>query len=122
MTASVALFLQMESSVAFEAIARCMPVWVADIPANAHLRDSLRLTPSPPPATWFPLKDGETLDEAAVRIAFSLDDHHNDLAQKDGYRFLLVFGARYTKSMDTELRELEFKTFESTPFGFVAAK
>jgi hypothetical protein len=50
------------------------------------------------------------------------DDHHNGLAQKEGYKFLLVFGAKYEKRMDVELGEIEFKSFESTDFGFVAAK
>jgi hypothetical protein len=121
MSSTVALLLHMESAMAFEAIAQCMPVWIADTPAHAFLKRCLEATPALP-VTWFDLKEGETLEEAAVRISFSLDDHHNGLAQKDGYRFLLFFGARYSKSMGMELRELEFQSFESTCFGFVAKK
>jgi len=55
-------------------------------------------------------------------MTYSLDDHHNDLAQEIGYKFLLVFGANYLRSMDSVLSELDFKVFESTTFGFVAAK
>ena len=82
----------------------------------------MNLVPNSLPVTWFPLKEEETLEDAAVRISYSLDDHYNELAQKDGYKFLLVFGAKYLKSMETGLRELEFKNFEQTSFGFVAGK
>lgn len=122
MSSTVALLLHMESVMAVEAIARCMPVWIAGTPAHAHLKKSLGLVPNAPPVNWFPLKDGETLEAAAVRISYSLDQHYNGLAQKDGYKFLLVFGAKYLKSMETELQELEFKNFEQTSFGFVAGK
>jgi hypothetical protein len=122
MSETVALILQMESAIAFEAIARCMPVWIAGTPEHAHLKRLMEILANPPAVTWFPLKEGETLEEAAVRISFSLDDHHNQLAQKEGYKFLLVFGAKYAESMAAELGEIEFTTFESTEFGFVAAK
>jgi hypothetical protein len=122
MSATVALILGMRGAIAFEALAQCMPVWIADTPPHAHLKSSLNLGPKPSSVTWFPLRDCETSEEASVRISFSLDDHHNGLAHKEGYRFLLVFGVDYDKSMDSELGQIGFTTFESTDFGFAAAK
>ena len=122
MSSTVALILHMESVVAFEAIARSMPVWIAETPAHAQIKKSLELMIHPLSVTWFPLREGERLDVAAVRISFSLDDHYNEQVQKEGYKFLLVFGAQYEKSMDAEFKELGFKRFEKTAFGFVAGK
>lgn len=122
MSATVALILNMSSAMAVEAIARSMPIWIADHPTHTSVRAALKVAPSPISVTWFPLRDAETLEAAAVRIAFSLDDHHNELAQKEGYRFLLVFGARFEPAMAAELGELGFRSFEVTEFGFVAVK
>lgn len=122
MSSTVALILHMESAIAVEAIARCMPVWIAGKPAHVHVKRALELVPDTPPVTWFPLRDGEPLEEAAVRISYSLDDHYDERVQKEGYKFLLVFGAKYLESMEAALKELEFQNFEPTSFGFIAGK
>ena len=122
MSATAALILQIEGVLLAEAIARCMPVWIADSPNHAPLKNFLKAAPFALPVTWFPLKEEESLEAAVVRIVFSLDDHYNGSAQKDGYKFLLVFGARFEASMAVDLEELDFRSFESTDFGFIASK
>lgn len=119
---TVALAMHLKSEMLFEAIAQCMPIWIADTPEHDHIRSFLKITPQLPSPTWFPLNYGETLEEAAVRISFSLDDHYNQYVQKEGYKFLLVFGVDFEKVKCIELKELEFARFESTGFGFVAGK
>jgi len=122
---SVALILQASSALAVEALARSMPIWIADHAAHAPVQAALNAASALTAisVTWFPLKEGETPEAAAVRMAFSLDDHHNERAQTDGgYQLLLVFGARFEPAMAADLGELGFRTFEPTEFGFVAAK
>lgn len=122
MVATVALIMSMESSVLFEGLARCMPVWVADTPVNMPLKSVLTTERKLLSITWFPLRHSEKLKDAAMRICFSLDDHYNEDAQAEGYKTLLVFGASYTPSMNAELAPLGFKHIESAAFGFVASK
>jgi hypothetical protein len=122
MIKAVALILKSESRLVINAIASQMPVWIANTPTNRKFNDSLSSTGEKESMTWFPLIEGETLEMATVRIAYSLDDHYDDLAQEKGYKFLLVFGSRNMEWMNKELSQLSFKTFESTAFGFVAAK
>lgn len=123
MASTVALIMNMESAALFEGLARCMPVWVADTVTNASLKKVLANEKNSLSITWFPLRSGEQLGAAAIRICFSLDDHHNEDAQpNDGYKTLLVFGVPYASLMKTELADLGFRDVEPTVFGFVAKK
>ncbi|RZL67573.1 MAG: hypothetical protein EOP77_04325 [Variovorax sp.] len=122
MASTVVLIMRMDSVLLFESLARCTAIWVADTPANTALKDPLSAEKSGLSITWFPMHPGEQLETAAVRIAFSLDDHFNEDAQLEGYRSLLVFGAQYESSMASELAVLGFKHVEPTTFGFIAAK
>ena len=99
-----------------------MPVWVANTPVNMPLKSVLTAEKKLLSITWFPLRSNEKLEDAAMRICFSLDDHYNEDAQTEGYRTLLVFGVSYTPSMNAELSPLGFKHIESATFGFVASK
>lgn len=122
MVSTVSLIMSMDSAALFEGLARCMPVWVADTTGNAPLKNVLTAERKLLSITWFPLRHGELLEAAAVRIGFSLDDHYNEDAQAEGYKTLLVFGASYVSSMNAELAALGFKHVEPAAFGFVAAK
>jgi hypothetical protein len=122
MASTVALIMNMESAMLFEGLARCMPVWVADTPVNMPLKTVLTAERKSLSITWFPLRPSEKLEDAAMRICFSLDDHYNEDAQAEGYKTLLVFGASYTTSMNAELAPLGFKHIEFAAFGFVASK
>lgn len=114
--------MNMESAALFEGLARCMPVWVADTPVNTPLKKVLTAERNFLSITWFPLKHGERLEDAAVRICFSLDDHYNEEAQAEGYKTLLVFGSSYTSSVSAALAPLGFTHVEPVMFGFVASK
>lgn len=122
MVSTVVLIMSMDSALLFESLTRCTAVWVADTLANAALKDLLATERDGLSITWFPVRPGEQLETAAVRIAFSLDDHYNEDAQSVGYRSLLVFGAQHRPSMNSELAALGFKHVEPTAFGFIAAK
>lgn len=122
MISTVALVMEMSSSVLFEALVRCMPVWIADTPKNAVFKEMFSDESDSLSITWFPLRPAEKLNTAAMRISFSLDDHYNEDAQIEGYRSLLVFGAPYDLSMNTELATLGFKKVDATDFGFAAVK
>lgn len=119
---TVALVLDMSSLTLFEGLARCMPVWVADTPANAALREVWKADKQHLCVTWFPVHEGEELERAATRICFSLDDHYNELAQSEGYKTLLVFGVPYSFDMHADLVSVGFQHMESVSFGFVASK
>lgn len=112
----------MDSAVAVEAIACSMPVWIAETAWHASLRKNLEESQSPPRLTWFPMKADETFEAATTRIAFSLDDHHNEFAKGQGYKYLLVFGSEFLAPMALKLNELSFEKYENTDFGFVASK
>ncbi|MRD46705.1 hypothetical protein GHT07_05425 [Caenimonas koreensis DSM 17982] len=122
MVSTVALIMSMDSTALFEGLARCMPVWVADTTVNAPLKHVLSAERKLLSITWFPLKQGEQLGDAAVRISFSLDDHYNGDAQAEGYKTLLVFGASFASTTTAELGVLGFKHVEPAAFGFIAAK
>jgi hypothetical protein len=122
MSATVFLVMKIDSELTVAAIAHSAPVWLADTPQHAPMKESLKSISGVSQITWFPLRTAETLESAAVRITFSLDDHYNEQAQAEGYRFLAVIGANYSESMSQELRMLNFSTFEETCFGFVAGK
>lgn len=122
MISTVALVMEMSSQVLFEALVRCMPVWIADTAENARLKEMFPDENDPLSITWFPLRSAEKLSTAAMRISFSLDDHYNEDAQIEGYRALLVFGATYALSMNAELATLGFKKVDATDFGFAAVK
>lgn len=114
--------MSMESAVLYEGLARCMPVWVADTPVNLPLKTALQTEKKSLSITWFPLQHGEKLEDAAIRICFSLDDHYNEHAQSEGYKTLLVFGASYSPSMEVGLAPLGFSHVEAASFGLVASK
>lgn len=122
MASTVVLIMHMDNVLLFESLARCTAVWVADTPANAVLKNRLTAERGNLSITWFPVHDGESLETAAVRITFSLDDHFNEHVQPRGYQSLMVFGAQYQSSMSKDLAVLDFKNMEPTVFGFVAAK
>ncbi|WP_431100490.1 hypothetical protein [Roseateles noduli] len=122
MNETVALFMDEGSVMTVEGLAQCMPVWLADTSAHVELKNRLKSKSPLIAATWFPIRGGETLEEAAGRIVFSLDDHYNDLAQGVGYKYLLVFGVRFEAVIEKSFLELDFHRFENTCFGFTAAK
>jgi hypothetical protein len=122
MISTVALIANINSACLFECLARCMPVWVADTEANEFLKNLLLDQRESLSITWFPLRHGETLDAAGMRICFSLDDHYNDDAQSIGYKGLLTFGIPYAPALQMKLEPLGFKKIEPTEFGFVATK
>ena len=122
MASTVALIMDMGSAALFEGLARSMPVWIADTAQNAPLKNLLKTERNPLSITCFPLRSGESLKDAAMRIVFSLDDHYVEGAQAEGYKTLLVFGTHYASSMNAELASLGFKHIEPSNFGFVAAK
>jgi hypothetical protein len=122
MNSTVAIVFNESSAIAIEAIARCMPVWIASTPSHDQVKDELKGRGDSVPLTWFPLRNAESFEEAAIRIAYSLDDHYNEAVVEEGYKFLLVYGVEYDFSMFDQLKELGFSVFEKTAFGFAARK
>jgi hypothetical protein len=123
MSSTVALILRLESAIAFEALARCMPVWILSTPTHLHLKASLDAVPNAPEVTTLNLRENESLEGAAIRISFSLDAHYNEQVKgREPYKFLLLFGVQYRPPMNIKLSELGFNRFEATEFGFAASK
>jgi hypothetical protein len=82
------------------------PVWIVESEAN---RDALKNSPTPcGPITWFPLRRGESAAQVFARIAQSLDQHHNDLAQDPPYDTLDVYGLPAGTNMLSSVRDLGF--------------
>ena len=122
MSVTVALILHVESDIVVEALARCMPVWIAETPVHVGFKNSLQAVHPPLQLTWFPLNGKESLEEAAIRISFSLDGHHDEFAQKEGYKFLLILGVQASEAIELTLQSHGFKRFEPLNFGLVAGK
>ncbi|WP_170146207.1 hypothetical protein [Acidovorax anthurii] len=122
MTKTVALVLSSDSPLMVEALALCMPIWIADVPENMVFKRLFLRNSGDVSITWFPVRQGEEMKSAASRIIFSLDDHYNEDAQSIGYQGLLVVGAPYEVGMNDEYAILGFKRLEATGFGFVAMK
>ena len=122
MAATVALIMNMQNELLFDGLARSMPVWVADTPANAPLKSRLVGERKSLSITWFPLRESETLTAAAIRILNSLDDHFDEQAQPVGYLTLICFGALYEASLSADLAHLGFTNVVPETFGFVASK
>ena len=121
MSRLVMLILRSDSQMLVRRIAREVPVWIADTPANAEIKASsaghaeLLLT-------WFPLKVGESLEHAASRIVVSLDDHYNEFSQQPGYDTLIVQGIDVSAMQMNSLKDLGFIDFEESRFGLIAYK
>ena len=122
MITTVALIMEMDSLVAFEALARCMPVWIADTQKNTALKEIFFDRSEGVSITWFPVRADEDLKSASMRIAVSLDDHYNEDAQLEGYRCLLVFGIPFDPCLRPQLVALGFRKMQATVFGFAAVK
>lgn len=66
------------------------PLWIIESEANREaLRDSSRRNW---PLIWFPGRRGETAIEVFNKISHSLDQHHNEFAQRPPYDALDVYG------------------------------
>jgi hypothetical protein len=120
MSRFVMLVLQTESPLFVKRIAREIPVWIADTQANAPIKASS--TSESQQITWFPIRAGESLGQAAARIAGSLDDHYNENSQQPGYDTLVMQGVNLQAVPIDALKELGFVDFEESRFGLVAYK
>ncbi|MGK6306014.1 RHS repeat-associated core domain-containing protein [Variovorax sp. DT-64] len=120
MSRFVMLVLQSDSQLFVRRIAREVPVWIADTQANAQIKASS--TGDPEQMTWFPLRAGESLEQAAARIAVSLDDHYNEHSQQPGYDTLVVQGVDAAAMPMDIFKDLGFVDFEESRFGLVASK
>ena len=120
MSQLVMLILRSDSPLFVKRIAREVPVWIADTPANAQVKAGLASDAGL--VTWFPLRAGESLEHAAARIAVSLDDHYNEYSQQPGYDTLVVQGVESAAMPMDELRDLGFVDFEESRMGLVAFK
>jgi hypothetical protein len=114
------LILRSDSQLFVRRIAREVPVWIADTQANAQIKAGLASDAEQ--VTWFPLGEGESLDQAAARIAVSLDDHYNESSQRPGYDTLVVHGVNVAAMPLDTLKDLGFVEFEESRFGLVASK
>ena len=120
MSRFVMLILQADSPLLVRRIAREVPVWIADTQANAQIK--VNSTGDSEQMTWFPLRAGESLEQAAARIAVSLDDHYNEYSQQPGYDTLVVQGVNAAAMPMDTLKDLGFVDFEESRFGLVASK
>lgn len=85
---------------------RPYPIWIAESERN---RDALKTSPKPSGAiTWFPLRKGESAEQVFARIAESLDQHHNELAQVPPYDTLDVYGLPVDADVLSSVRDLGF--------------
>ena len=122
MAHTVALVLSADSIALFERLARDIPVWVADTPEHLSFKDTLRQGEERPRVTWFPLREGEELERAAIRIIFSLDQHYDELSQEIGYEALWVVGVPCKPTYLTEIEQLGFVSVQPVLGGFLAMK
>ena len=120
MSQLVMLILRSDSQLFVRRIAREVPVWIADTPANAQLKT--HLAGDPGLVTWFPIRAGESLEHAAARISVSLDDHYNECSQQPGYDTLIIQGVDAAAMSRKELKDLGFSHFEESQIGLVAFK
>ncbi|WP_061532094.1 hypothetical protein [Collimonas arenae] len=123
MSTQVALVLDEKNSEAVKSLVNKMPVWIIKTKDNdaltKELRDDFGLGVS---ITTFPAEENESKTQAAERIIYSLNDHHDEHACDDPYDTLLVSGIALQDSNLDAYRDLGFSQFEETDFGFIARK
>lgn len=86
----VMLVLDVEFGKKSDLLAKSCPLWIVDSKANREALEGSRANWRS--LTWFPLRGDESAAQLFARIAPSLDQHHNELAQDPPYSVLDVYG------------------------------
>lgn len=86
----VLLILNPQFGERFDDLPRSNPIWVVDSERNRQTLNNLPTQYGP--ITVFPMRTGETAIQVFMRIAQSLDQHHNEFAQDPAYDTLDVYG------------------------------
>lgn len=105
-----------------EKLSRQVPVWIADIPAHEQLKLRQKADDGSLQLTWFALRQGESLQDAAFRIVISLDQHYDENSQDVPYDVLWFVGLPSATEHLERLTPLGFKRIESAWNGWIAIK
>lgn len=121
-TNQVILVLESDYGSGLMAQWKTVPMWIVDSPSNRRVVEATRALEPEWMITTFPLRDGESRADACERIIDSLDQHHNEFAQRPPYSELVVIGLSLSDVSLKPFVELGFTEFLLTSAGFTARK
>jgi hypothetical protein len=108
------------------AVAKLMPVWIADTPANRVAAEEFwTLHPKQSHVegvTTFRIDPKLSPHEWAAGILQAVDEHHGDDLHNPPYSVIELFGASIVPSLEEALRRLGFVHFVGREGGFQAIK
>lgn len=91
-----------------ERLGSVMPIWIVDSLSTQPIKRQSSEESSQALFTWFPVKKNESTTDALVRIAFSVDQHHDESSQQPAYDSLWVIGEVEQDRALMELASLGF--------------
>lgn len=97
-------------SALLEKLSSVVPVWVAQSPSTQSVKLQCSKEGRQALFTWFPIKDGESLTDALVRIAFTVDQHYDESSQQPPYDALWAIGNVDSKQVLEGLMTLGFSS------------
>ena len=120
MTKEVALVLDPQFGDRIDELARRMPVWILNDPANSQAVARARAAGAS--ITTFDRKPNESMQDLFLRTAYNIEEHHGTGAGSPSYDTLEVHGMPAASCPPRIQADLGFKTVTDAHWGFVARK
>ncbi|HST51656.1 MAG TPA: hypothetical protein VLJ61_06550 [Pyrinomonadaceae bacterium] len=122
----VALVLDSDFGERLLSMASDRHIWVIDTPRNRVVAAEYWARNSGPKVengiTTFKVLEDDSALERCLGILQTIDLHHGEYSSDPPYSILEVIGLPLSYEVESALRELDFRTFETTDQGFLAKK